>query len=287
MTPRIAIAGSGLAGLGAADSLCGRAVISVFERLPVPGGDHWRDRRIRELIARCEHGVRFMAGTQAIRWDDRRLTAMGTQGLRKEEFDALIVATGHRPLTRGEMGIQGSRCGGIMPVTVALHLLQHGVCLGRRPAVIGGSDWAFRASSALLANGATKVSLVAPKGVLLPSDHPLRIEAGVRVTILNGLLPVAIRGGQRVRSLELDPAVDGHGKVDCDAVILADGHVPLRNIDGAIYGAEAVAYAQSGVDPSDDDASERSGRAAAEEVMAQLSAPQGVAKPFPRIGGRS
>ncbi|HTM86216.1 MAG TPA: NAD(P)-binding protein, partial [Mycobacterium sp.] len=58
--PRIAIAGSGLAGLHTAVTLSASADVTVYERLPVPGGEHWEDPEHRRMVRRAhKNGVRF------------------------------------------------------------------------------------------------------------------------------------------------------------------------------------------------------------------------------------
>src|SRR6185437_2029601 len=111
----VAIVGSGLSGLACAATLAGRAECLLVERLPVVGGEEWTDARIKELARRAAAGGgEIVAGTQAIRWDGARVTLVG-QDSRVQSARVLVVATGHRPRTRDELRIGGSRCGAIVP----------------------------------------------------------------------------------------------------------------------------------------------------------------------------
>ncbi len=277
--PRVVIAGSGLAGLACAVALAGRAECAVFERLPVIGGEDWADERLAQLVRRAAAaGVQFVAGTQAVRWDGRSLLAVG-QRTRQLDADVLVVATGHRPLTRAELGIQGVRCGGILPVTVALHLLRHRVSLGHAPLVIGGGGWASQAVSALLDSPARHVTVLAPDGVLAPLAGPPRVD------VHPGARPVGIGGGDRVSVVEAVTPSGESVRHPCDAVVLAHGLVPYRNIDGAIDNGPGIVFAQAGSDRADDNTAETVGRVAAEQALDLVGRERTVQELTLRIGG--
>ena len=269
MKPRVAVAGSGVAGLACAGALAGRAETVVLERLPVAGGEHWSEPLVARLVVRAERAAtRFALGTQAVRWDGRRLVALGQESA-VLELDALVVATGHRPFTRAELGIDGPRCGGILPAPVALHLLRHHVVLGRRPIVVGRSPEALALARRMGA------SVVAPAGT-----------DGVRgVRIYEGARPVAVEGFPRINALLVALADGSRVRLDCDVLVLAEGRVPYRNIDGAVLGGPAVAFAQPGGRSRDGAATEAAGRAAAAHALALAPAERAAAEPQLRIGG--
>ena len=116
--------------------------------------------------------------------------------------------------------------------------------VGRRPAIVGDGDWA--------------------RG---PSPHAARRRApsaGARPEPARSRS--TIRGGERVRRARLRrrPRV-------CDAVVLADGLVPLRNVDGAVVDGVRTVYAQPCDDPGRSPAPSRPaarGPRAALEMMA-------------------
>ena len=251
MTPRVAIAGSGVAGLACAVALAPRADTVVLERLPVAGGEHWSEPLEAQLVAQAQvAGTRFALGTQAVRWNGTRLLALGQENALLDA-DALVVATGHRPFTRGELAIGGPRCGGILPATVALHLVHHGVRLGRRPIVVGGS------SAALALARRIGASVVAPSG--------LGGEPGVPV--YENARPLAVAGFPRITALVTSLPDGGTVRLDCDALVLAEGRVPYRNVDGAVLAGPGVVFAQPGGRARDDTATEAAGRAAAEQAL--------------------
>ena len=270
MRPRVAIAGSGVAGLACAAALGRAAETSVLERLPVAGGEHWQEPLVARLVADARAvGARFVLATQAVRWDGRRLLALGEESA-VLDADALVVATGHRPLTRAELGIVGPRCGGIVPASVALHLVHHRVVLGRRPVVVGG------APDALALAGRIGAAVVAPGG--LDADPPApAYEAR----------PVAVDGFPRITALHAELRDGRRIRLDCDALVLAEGRVPYRNVDGAVLGGPGVAFAQPGGRARDDAATEAAGRAAAEQALVAAGEERPARELQLRIGGRT
>jgi hypothetical protein len=97
--------------------------------------------------------------------------------------------------------------------------------------------------------------MVVPEGLLVPID-------GARA-VHEGLTPVAVSGGTHVERLECDGAA-----FDCDAVVLAHGLVPVRNVEGAIDDGERTVYAQPTVDPPSRAAARTAGDDAARAALA-------------------
>jgi pyruvate/2-oxoglutarate dehydrogenase complex dihydrolipoamide dehydrogenase (E3) component len=258
---RIVVAGSGTAGLACAAALAGDVETTLVERLPVIGGEHWDEPRIAELRAEAERaGVRMLPGCQVLRSTGERVLVVGVTTA-ELPADALVVATGHRPMTAAEAGIAGPRLAGVLPATVALHLLEHGVLLGRRPLVLGPGGLADEAAAHLRAAGAEDVAL-------LNDGRILRLEGSARVEAA---------------------WIERHGaepeRVEADAVVLARGRIPYRNVDGAVLPAPGVVFAQPRTEPRDGPEVEAAGRAAAAEALAAADVPRTPAEPPLRIGG--
>jgi len=263
MPDTVVIVGAGLTGLACAASLPGRIRPVVVDRIPVPGGVHgWDSDQTRSAEAAVRsRGAILHLGETAVRWDGEELLVMGQDGARRISARALVIAAGSRPLGRAELGLAGPRPAGILAATVACHLSETGLLAGRRPAVVGGGDWAVRAVGELLHAGAEHIQVVTPGGVLrrFPESPALTVRTAT---------PVAVEGGPRVSALRLQ----GGERVECDALVLAHGLVPLRNVDGAVWEGARTVYAQPADDPATVSAARHAGAVAAAEVEQILDA---------------
>jgi hypothetical protein len=123
--------------------------------------------------------------------------------------------------------------------------------------VIGGGGWAARAVAALVGAGAEHVTVVAPDGILTP------LPPSARISIHEGLAPLSVGGEPRVKRLECDGAA-----FDCDAIVLAHGLAPVRNVDGAVSEGVRTLYAQPLEDPRSEDGARRAGAEAAHAALA-------------------
>ncbi len=236
----VAIVGAGVTGLACAAAI-GRSAV-VVDRIPVCGGvlgfDHAHTHRLEDA-ARAAGAVLHL-GETAITWDGAELVALGQDGVRRIRAGALVIASGARPRNRAELRIDGDRTHGVVSATVACHLAETGVAVGRRPAIVGAGDWAERA------------------------EHELRQTGAEPVRVIGRALE--IRGGDRVAELICDD-----GTVACDAVVLADGLVPLRNVDGAVVDGIRTVYAQPCADRGSIAAAEQAGQRAARTALEMMA----------------
>ena len=171
-----------------------------------------------------------------------------------------MIATGTRPLGRAELGIAGGRPAGIVAATVACHLAENGLLVGRRPLIVGGGDWAMRAASELRAAGAERATLVCPDGLLRerPADDAVHVREHDRV--------VSVAGTPRVRTATLASGET----LGCDAVVLAHGVAALRNVDGAVWAGDRAVYAQPLADPATVEQARAAGAEAAAAVRSLI-----------------
>jgi len=251
------VAGAGQSGLRVAAELARWMHVTLVERLPACGGQEPERPIGDELTAAVlAAGVEVRLGTCAVAWNGHALATLGIDGDDRIEAAALVVATGCRPATRGELGIGGDRCAGVLPAPAAVHLVESGILVGRRPAVVGGGEQARHVAELLLDAGAVAVTVVASEGAeAMPA--PVQVYSGWRAE--------EIRGTARVESLTISR--DGAGdRVVADAVILAAGRLPARNIEGAVFGGPNVVFCQPTDDPKTGEASRRAVAASVAEV---------------------
>ena len=248
----VAVIGAGITGLAAACEL-GPAAF-VVDRIPVCGGvTGWRHPAARDLERRARAGgARFALGVTATRWEAGELLVIGPAGPLRIAAGRLLVAAGSRPLGRAELGLAGARPAGVMGATVACHLAESGLPVGLHPIVLGGGDWAERATRELLAAGARTVTVRAPDGLLRAFPETRAVH------VVEGLEPQAVEGDLRVTGLRA-----GDRLIEADALVLAHRLTPLRNVDGAVANGAATVYAQPAADPASVSGAIAAGRLAA------------------------
>jgi NADPH-dependent 2,4-dienoyl-CoA reductase/sulfur reductase-like enzyme len=237
--PVVVIVGAGVAGLAAAAELAPRARVTVLDRLPAVGGVLGSEHRLVRALEReaTAAGATLTLGTTGARWEDGRLLVAGPDGIRRVAADMLVYAGGTRPSTLAEGPVFGSRLAGVLPAPVAERLLDAEVLLGHRVVVAGGGHWA-RVVLERLARQPCAVTFAAEDPRVAAGGAPGAPELifGWRLSAVNGRArigeAVLERGGRRMH-------------VACDALVLAGGERPLRNVDGAVFDpAPGVAYIQ-------------------------------------------
>jgi hypothetical protein len=87
----------------------------------------------------------------------RRLLVCGPADTRRHAARHLVFTGGTRPATAAELGLAGDRPAGVLPITVARHLLQASPALWRRAAIIGVGPGAAEAAAAITAAGGAAI----------------------------------------------------------------------------------------------------------------------------------
>lgn len=250
----VVVAGSGRCGMHVARMLAETgAGVTVVERLPQVGGQEpERDARSLERRAR-RAGVKLVLGTLVVSYRDGVVDTLGIDGAAAIPAKALVLATGTRPQTRAELGIGGDRGAGVTPGSAAVHFLDSGLLLGRRPVVVGGGELAHHLCDALLRRGAHQVTSV---------TDGQRQGSWAGTTTFDDARVVRVNGFPRVRSVVIE-APEGQRELATDAVILASGRIPMRNVEGALYPGGAVHDCFGEHDPKTDEEAQRIATAAA------------------------
>jgi NADPH-dependent 2,4-dienoyl-CoA reductase/sulfur reductase-like enzyme len=237
MSPDVIVVGAGPSGLACAARIGRRAQVLLVDRIPVPGGEcGWEAPHIRQLVHEAEaSGVAFELGATALRWSSGRLLLAAPGNIRWVTSPWLVCAGGLRPDTASDLGLTGARPAGILPATVALHLLEAGEPLWRNACIIGDGPWAEQIASRLSALGTTVHALTRTStGVAWADRHTCIAADGDSLTV---------EGMPRVEAVRIDGRRPS--RVLCDAVILAGEGRPTRNIEGAIgEGSENTIFVQ-------------------------------------------
>jgi formate dehydrogenase major subunit len=160
---RVAVVGSGPAGLSAAYYLCQMGhKVTVFERMPVPGGMlHYGipDYRLPKQVLREEIDAISELGV-----DIRTKCTLGEdftiESLLEDGHQAVFLAIGAHKSQ--EMKIEGEDLEGVLAGTDFLRAVASGQApvLGERVVVIGGGNTAIDAARTALRLGAAKVSII-------------------------------------------------------------------------------------------------------------------------------
>ena len=232
MTAPVAVVGAGPSGLGCAAVLAADLPVVLIDRIPVAGGRAgWDRREIRGYAARARRlGARMRLGETALRWDGARLLVAAPGSVTWLDAAHLFVAGGLRPATLADWRVTGDRPAGVVPATVAEHLLQAGVKLWDTVVVAGDGPWAAAVARSARRLG-TRVIAVGDQAGWADERHPRPKRW-------------SIVGRDRVTGVLLDGEA-GLAELPCDGVVLAGDPVPARNIDGAVLtGAAGVTFVQ-------------------------------------------
>ena len=240
--PEFVVVGAGPTGLACATVLAGHGPVTVVERIPVTGGTAgWDDRHVVTATETARRaGVTFLLGETALRWDRTQLLVVGPGTVRHVPGTHLFFAGGLRPATAADLAIDGDRPAGVLPATVAEHLLHAGVKLWGTAVVVGDGPWAHHVGRACRTLGTRVVAVCADRGgasAWADEHHPWPDT-------------LTVVGRDRVRAVRLRTAA-GEVAVATDAVVLAASPRPNRNVDGAVVDGDAGVTFLQDVDPHD------------------------------------
>jgi thioredoxin reductase len=260
--PDVVIAGAGRSGLLTARALAEQALhVTIVERLPAPGGQE-PDPEAAALARSAERaGAQWRFGTIALRRRRETLATLGVDGSHTLQARVLVLATGTRPSTRAELHIVGDRGAGVLPGSVAHHYLDAGVLPGWNPLVVGSGQLAHELCEQLARGGAKRITRVMPGSALGSGEDVVFDNARV----------VAVHGFPRVTSATVRQG-DRITRVVTDAVLLAEGRVPMRNIEGALVAGDGIVECFSSHDPKTQADAAATAEAACQQVLAALDA---------------
>ena len=166
---------------------------------------------------------------------DRRLKLLGPEGLVTVEAGAVVLATGARERTRGEVRLPGTRPSGVMTAGTAQSFInKRGYMPGEKVLILGSGDIGLIMARRLTWEGAEVV------GVAELMSYPTGLNRNVVQCLHDFDIPLHlshtvtdIYGKNRVQGLQLSPVDDElkplpeEGReIDCDTLLLSVGLIP-------------------------------------------------------------
>jgi len=266
---RIAVVGSGPAGLSAAHHLVRLGYgVTAFEALPVPGGMMRvgipayrlpRDVLEREINAILDEGVELRLNTPV-----HDINALFAQG-----YAAVFLAVGaHQPQ---ELGIPGERgTAGVHYGVAFLRAVNLGekIDLGRRVIVVGGGNTAIDAARTAIRLGARDVTLLYRRTRAEMPAHQREVESGeaegLKIELLTAPIEVLSENGRlrgvrciRMRLGEADasgrprpvPIEGSEFVMEADTLIPAVAQAPEISLLAPDHGLNITRWGTFAVDP--------------------------------------
>ena len=196
-------------------------------------GPEYAERFTRQ-IGGSDIDVRLNSFVLSLR-PDKVLTLMTPEGVFEVDAEAVVLATGARERSRGEIRIPGDRPSGIMPAGTAQKFInKKGFLPGKKVFVLGSGDIGLIISRRLHWEGAEVV------GVAEIQSYPTGLNRNVVQCLHDYDIPLHlshtvtdIYGSNRLEGIELSRVdeemnpIDGTGKdLDVDLLLLSVGLVP-------------------------------------------------------------
>ncbi len=226
------------------------------------GGPEYAARAAEEA---GKAGAELRTGLQAVSMtSDRVVTAQGREGLVKFSAGAVVLATGCRERTRGNIGTPGSRPAGVFTAGVLQNFvnIRNFMC-GKRVVILGSGDIGLIMARRLTLEGA-KVELVAE---VLP--QPCGLARNISQCLNDFGIPLLVShtvsrilGKHRLEAVEiaeadsqLRPVPGTERLIPCDALVLSVGLIPENEVaatggvllDEKTGGAATDAFLQTSV----------------------------------------
>ena len=257
---QVILIGGGSGGLAAAIQLRKNGVkdILILEREHHLGGilqqcihDGFGLTRFGETLSGPEYAQRFIDQVNDLKIEylvdatvieltqERRVTAVTRNGLRKFQADAVVLTMGCRERTRGALSIPGERPSGVFTAGVAqTYINLKNKMVGRRAVILGSGDIGMIMARRLTLEGA-KV-----EGVFEIQPYPSGLPRNIRQCLEDYDIPLylshtvtKIKGHNRLEGVEvsrvderLQPIPGTERWYDCDTLILSVGLIPENEL---------------------------------------------------------
>lgn len=200
-------------------------------------GPEYADRAIAEAE---NMGVEILTSRHVVKMSaNRKVTAYASEGIEEYAAKTIILATGCRERTRGNISIPGSRPAGVFTAGVAQNLINlHNIMIGRRIVILGSGDIGLIMARRLTLEGG-KVLAIAE---IMP--EPTGLARNVSQCVYEFGIPLYVRttvskiiGKRKLEAVELSD-LDDNGNVvqgterliECDSLVLSVGLIPENEV---------------------------------------------------------
>lgn len=207
-------------------------------------GPEYANRAIREAV---EAGVevltsRHVREIKAVDGNKHKgyiVLAYTNKGIEEYKTKTVILATGCRERTRGNISIPGSRPAGVFTAGVAQNLINvRNIMIGKRVVILGSGDIGLIMARRLMLEGAQVLAVAE----IMP--EPTGLARNVSQCVYEFGIPLYVKttvskiiGKQKLEAVELSE-LDGNGKIipgtqrriDCDALVLSVGLIPENEV---------------------------------------------------------
>lgn len=200
-------------------------------------GPEYADRAIAEAESM---GVEILTSRHVVKMTaDHKVTAYAGKGIEEYVAKTIILATGCRERTRGNISIPGSRPAGVFTAGVAQNLVNmHNIMIGRRIVILGSGDIGLIMARRLTIEGGRVLAIAE----IMP--EPTGLARNVSQCVYEFGIPLYVRttvskiiGKRKLEAVELSD-LDDNGNVvqgtqrliECDALVLSVGLIPENEV---------------------------------------------------------
>ncbi len=171
--------------------------------------------------------------------EDYIVSAYTKDGIEDYKAKAIVLATGCRERTRGNISIPGSRPAGVFTAGVAQNLINvRNVMIGKRVVILGSGDIGLIMARRLTLEGANVLAIAE----IMP--EPTGLARNISQCVYEFNIPLYVKttvskiiGKKKLEAVELSD-LDEEGKVipetarriDCDALVLSVGLIPENEV---------------------------------------------------------
>ncbi len=183
--------------------------------------------------------ISFIFDSVVTKITDKIVTVQSSDGLKKIEADAIILATGCRERPAGAIGLKGDRCEGVYTAgTAQKYLNKEGFLVGKKVFILGSGDIGLIMARRMTLEGAKVI------GVAELQPYSNGLARNIKQCLEDFDIPLylshtveAVHGSSRleyITLIEVDEKfrkIEGsEQRIDCDCLLLSVGLIPENTL---------------------------------------------------------